>query len=472
MPDADLAFASLTVIGGKLRSGELSSVELTRFFLDRLEKHGSKYNCVVTITRELALKEAAKADQELKSGRDRGPLHGIPYGGKDPLATKGIPTTWGCASYKDRVIDHDATVVKKLREAGAVLAAKLSMVEVAGGMGYRQANASLTGPGLNPWKPSQWSGGSSSGTGSAVAAGLVPFGIGTETWGSITTPSSYCGLSGLRPTYGRVSRAGAMALSWTLDKIGPMTHSAHDCGLVLDAIAGPDPDDPSTTERPYKYPPADAPGRPWKLAVLKDGVKNAQPEVKENFERALKVFEPLGTIDEIEVPDSPFGTVASMILAAEMASAFEEMVSSGEVAHRARGQDRRVRETGRARHRLSPRPAHPGEALPRARRLVRPVRRRPHGADRRCGTHGFRLLRRPVRQQITRRSRQRVRHAGDRPPHRSDERRPPHRAPARRPGLFRESPARPRRRVPERDSVAPRASRRDLTATNRQMNER
>ena len=332
MPDADLAFASLTVIGGKLRSGELSSVELTRFFLDRLEKHGSKYKCVVTITRELALQEAAKADEELKSGRDRGPLHGIPYGGKDLLATKGIPTTWGCAPYKDRVIDHDATVVKKLRDAGAVLAAKLSMVEVAGGMGYRQANASLTGPGLNPWKPSQWSGGSSSGTGSAVAAGLVPFGIGTETWGSITTPSSYCGLSGLRPTYGRVSRAGAMALSWTLDKIGPMTHSGHDCGLVLDAIAGPDADDPSTTERPYKYPPADIPGRPWKLAVLKDGVKDAQPEVKENFERALKVFEPLGTIDEIEVPDSPFGTVTSMILAAEMASAFEEMVSSGEVA--------------------------------------------------------------------------------------------------------------------------------------------
>jgi aspartyl-tRNA(Asn)/glutamyl-tRNA(Gln) amidotransferase subunit A len=332
MTDSDLAFAPLAVLGTKLRSGVVSSVELARYFLDRLETHGSKYNCVVTITRESALKEAAHADVELKAGRDRGPLHGIPYGAKDLLATKGVPTTWGCAPYKDRVIDQDATVVKKLREAGAVLVAKLSMVEVAGGMGYRQANASLTGPGLNPWKPSQWSGGSSSGTGSAVAAGLVPFGIGTETWGSITTPSSYCGLSGLRPTYGRVSRAGAMALSWTLDKIGPMAHAAHDCGLVLNAIAGADADDPSTSDRPYAYPPADVPGRPWKLAVLKDGVKGAQPEVKANFERALEVMKTLGTIDEIDLPSSPYGVVASTILAAEMASAFEEMVSSGLVS--------------------------------------------------------------------------------------------------------------------------------------------
>ncbi|MFO0953690.1 MAG: amidase [Isosphaeraceae bacterium] len=334
MADADLAFAPITVLGAKLRAGEVSSVELARFFLDRLEKHGSKYNCVVNVTRDLALKEAARADEELKAGRDRGPLHGIPYGAKDLLATRGIPTTWGCAPYRDRVLDYDATVVTRLREAGAVLAAKLSMVEVAGGMGYRQANASLTGPGRNPWKPSQWSGGSSSGSGSAVAAGLVPFAIGTETWGSITTPSSYCGLTGLRPTYGRVPRTGAMALSWTLDKIGPMCHTAHDCGLVLNAIAGPDLDDPSAADRPYQYPPADSPGgRNFKLAVLADGVKGAQPEVRENFEKALDVLKKLtdGHVDEIEVPDLPFAPVASTVLSAEMASAFEEMVASGEV---------------------------------------------------------------------------------------------------------------------------------------------
>src|SRR3954463_3740297 len=147
----DLAFASLAVLGAKLRSGEVSAVALARFFLERLEEYGPRYNCVATLTRELALTQAAAADAELKAGRDRGPLHGIPYGAKDLLATRGIPTTWGCAPYRDRVIDHDAAVVTRLREAGSVLVAKLGMVELAGGMGYRHANASLTGPGLNPW---------------------------------------------------------------------------------------------------------------------------------------------------------------------------------------------------------------------------------------------------------------------------------------------------------------------------------
>src|SRR4051812_31056460 len=313
----DLAFAPLTVLGAKLRSGEVSAVDLARFFLDRLERFGPRYNCVATLTRERAMAEAARADAELRTGRDRGPLHGIPYGAKDLLATKGIPTTWGCAPYRDRVIDVDATVVRKLREAGAVLVAKLSMVELAGGMGYRQANASLNGPGRNPWNTSRWSGGSSSGSGSAVSAGLVPFAIGSETSGSISTPSSYCGLTGLRPTYGRVSRAGAMALSWTLDKIGPMTHSAHDCALVLNAIAGFDPDDPSTTDRPFAYPMAEELGRPLKLAMLKQGVEKAHPDVRANFERALEVWKKLGTIDEIELPNLPFGAVASTILSAE-----------------------------------------------------------------------------------------------------------------------------------------------------------
>ncbi len=331
MPDSDVAFASLTELGGKLRAGELSSVELTRYFLDRLEKHGPKYHCITTLTRELALKQAAQADADLKAGRDRGPLHGIPYGAKDLLSTKGYPTSWGCAQYKDRILDHDATVIQLLREAGAVLVAKLSMIELAGGMKYRQANASWTGPCLNPWKPSQWSGGSSSGSGSAVAAGLVPFAIGTETWGSITCPSSYCGLTGLRPTYGRVSRAGAMALSWTLDKIGPMAHSAHDCGLILAAIAKPDAHDPSATHRPYHYPPTDAPSRPFRIAILKDGVEHAQPELKANFARALEVFKSLGSITEVELPDLPFSRVASTVLSAEAASAFEEMLESGDV---------------------------------------------------------------------------------------------------------------------------------------------
>ncbi len=338
--DDDIAFSTIAALGGALRSGEITAVELTRFFLARLEKYGSKYNCVVTITRELAFTQAERADREIKAGKDRGPLHGIPYGAKDLLATKGIPTTWGCAPYQDRVIDHDATVIRKLREAGAILVAKLAMIELAGGMGYHQANACLTGPCRNPWKTSQWSGGSSSGSGAAVAAGLVPFAIGTETWGSITTPSSYCGVSGLRPTYGRVSRSGAMALSWTLDKIGPMARSAHDCGLILDAIAGEDADDASTSSRPYAYPPADRLDRPFRFAILKNGVTNAHSDVKANFEAAIKTLKTLGSVDEVDSPALPFAQVASTILSAESASVYEEMVESGVVSQLTAPEDR------------------------------------------------------------------------------------------------------------------------------------
>jgi aspartyl-tRNA(Asn)/glutamyl-tRNA(Gln) amidotransferase subunit A len=327
----DLAFAPLPVLGARLRGGEFSCVELTKFFLDRLETHGPRYNCLVTLTRELALEQAAQADRELKEGRDRGPLHGIPYGAKDLLAARGYPTSWGAAPYRSRVLDKDATVITKLREAGAVLVAKLSLVELAGGMGYKQAHASLTGPGLNPWDTSRWSGGSSSGSGSAVAAGLVPFAIGSETIGSINSPSSQCGITGLRPTYGRVSRAGAMALSWTLDKIGPMAHTAFDCGTILEAIAGPDPNDPSAFDRSFRWRPIVRSGRPFKLAILKDGVKDAQREVREHFERALDVFRGFATIEEVTGPDLPAGPVATTILGAEKAAAFEEMLDSGQV---------------------------------------------------------------------------------------------------------------------------------------------
>lgn len=329
MPDADLAFAPIPRLGAGLRSGEFSCVELAKFFLDRLETHGPRYNCLVTLTRDLALDRAAKADADLKAGKDRGPLHGIPFGAKDLLATEGIPTSWGAAPYKGRVIDRDATVVRKLREAGAVLIGKLSMVELAGGMGYRQPNASLTGPGLNPWDIERWSGGSSSGSGSAVSAGLVPFAIGSETIGSINSPSSQCGITGLRPTYGRVSRAGAMALSWTLDKVGPMARTALDCATVLAAIAGPDPEDPSAFDRPFRWSPADAPGRKYKLAILKDGVKAAQPEVKAQFARALDTFRAFAEVEEVTLPRWPSGAVATTILGAEKASAFEEMVEQG-----------------------------------------------------------------------------------------------------------------------------------------------
>ncbi len=329
----DLAFASLRTLGKELRDGDFTSVELTEFFLKRLETLGPKLNAVVTVTRELALEQAKKADADLAAGRDHGPLHGMPFGVKDLLATAGIPTSWGSAPYKDQVFDADATVVTALRRAGAVLCAKLAMVEIAGGFGYQQANASFTGPGLNPWDVSRWAGGSSSGPGSAVGAGLVPFAIGSETWGSIVTPSAYCSISGMRPTYGRVSRHGAMALSWTMDKLGPMARTADDCGLVLDAIAGPDPADPTAAPRTYEYDTDSLPKPPFKLFKVKNAANRVQEGVRDAYERSLETLEKekLATIEEIELPKLPVNEAAGTIVSCEMAAAFEGLVSSGDV---------------------------------------------------------------------------------------------------------------------------------------------
>src|SRR5690349_22007433 len=251
MPDSDLLYTPVRALAALVKAKKLTSTKLTETCLQRLETLGPKMNAVVTVMRESALAEASAADAEIAKGKYRGPLHGIPFGVKDLLATKGVPTTWGAEPYRKQVFDHDATVVSKLRQAGAVLCAKLAMVELAGGMGYNTADASFTGPGLTPWNTKFWSGGSSSGPGAAVAAGLVPFAIGSETSGSILTPASFCGITGLRPTYGLVSRFGAMALSWTLDKIGPFAHTAEDCGIILQAIAGKDARDPGSAGRSF-----------------------------------------------------------------------------------------------------------------------------------------------------------------------------------------------------------------------------
>ena len=332
MPVSDsLAFATVAELGRRLWSREFTSVELTRFFLERLERLGPKLNAVVTVTRERALTEAQQADTELCSGRYRGPLHGIPYGAKDLLTTKGIPTTWGAAPFKEQMFDEDAAVVTKLREAGAVLAAKLAMVEIAGGLGYRQANATFTGPGLNPWNLKHWAGGSSSGSGAAVAAGLVPFSIGTETWGSIMTPAGNCGVTGLRPTYDLISRKGAMALTWTMDKIGPLARTAQDCGLILAAIQE------SSAAQPHA---AAATQCPFRIGVLSDAVTKVQPEVKANFEASLKVLERFATLSEFKLPDLPYGSVNSLIISCEMAAAFEDLAKNGTVWEMTADEDR------------------------------------------------------------------------------------------------------------------------------------
>jgi aspartyl-tRNA(Asn)/glutamyl-tRNA(Gln) amidotransferase subunit A len=297
--------------------------------MKRLETVGRTLNAVVTITRERALEQARRAERELAAGHDRGPLHGIPYGAKDLLATSGgIPTTWGAAPFRDRCFDDDATVIRRLEDAGAVLVAKLAMVEFAGGMGYRQPNASFTGPGISPWATDAWSGGSSSGSGAAVGAGLVPFAIGSETWGSILGPATYCSVSGLRPTYGRVSRHGAMALCWTLDKLGPLALTADDCGLVLDAIAGPDPRDPTAAERPYRYTATEL-DRPFRFAVVRGTVEASEPSVVDGVRSALESLRELGTIEEITLPDRPYEAMARIILWAEGSSAFERLIEGG-----------------------------------------------------------------------------------------------------------------------------------------------
>ncbi|REK24141.1 MAG: amidase [Planctomycetota bacterium] len=338
--DPGLAFASVQTLAAELRRGAVTSVELTEFFLDRCEQIGPKFNAVTTVLRDDALADAVTQDERLKAGEDLGPLHGIPCGVKDLLATKGHPTSWGAAPYRDRVIDADAAVVTRLRKTGAVLIAKLAMVEIAGGLGYQQANASFTGPGLNPWDASRWSGGSSTGPGSAVAAGLVPFAIGSETWGSIMSPACYCGLSGLRPTYGRVSRRGAMALSWTMDKLGPMCHTADDCGLVLNAIAGPDPDDPTAAERDYSYPDANEPGSPFRIATIKGSADRVQEGVAANYRAALDVLGDYCEFGEIELPDLPYNDAADLILSCEAAAAFEDIVRSGEIQEMTAEEDR------------------------------------------------------------------------------------------------------------------------------------
>lgn len=322
----DLAFASIPELGRLLRVRKVTAGELAELFLERLERFGSRFNCVVTVTPERALAAAARADRDLRAGRIHGPLHGIPYGVKDLLAVAGYPTTWGAAPYRGQTFDTDATVVARLDAAGAVLVAKLAMVELAGGMGYSQANASFTGPGKTPWNPDYWSGGSSSGPGSAVAAGLVPFAIGSETSGSILTPSAYCGITGLRPTYGLVSRHGAMALAWTMDKLGPMARSAEDCALVLAAIAGKDPLDASSVAQGFRVPPPDSRRHRFRIAVPKGTIDAVQSEVAENFTRALDVLRDSSeVVENVDVPDLPFGVVGGILIGAEGASAFDDL---------------------------------------------------------------------------------------------------------------------------------------------------
>ena len=331
---ATLPFASISELSAALRNREISSLELTEFFGKRLEKLGPNYNALALPLWKEAKRTAKDADDEIKRERYRGPLQGIPYAVKDLVAVAKYPTTWGAKPYADQVFEEDAAVVQRLASKKATLIGKLSMVELAGGGGYTSASASLQGPGLNPWNKSYWSGGSSSGSGAAVAAGLVPYAIGSETSGSILTPASYCGITGLRPTYGLVSRSGAMALSWTLDKLGVLARSADDCGLVLHVIAGADDNDPGSAQKSFYFAPeyyqrfAD-----MKIAYAEiDFAEWPDQPLRPMFAEALAAVKSIGAhMVESRLPDYPYGPVISCIIDSEAASVFETLIRSGKV---------------------------------------------------------------------------------------------------------------------------------------------
>lgn len=334
MSGEDFLYLTVAELGRRIRSRQLSAVELAEAYLARSEKIGARLNAYATLTRELALREAQQADREIKAGKYRGPLHGIPYAAKDLLAVQGYPTSWGARPYAKQNFDFDATVIHKLRQAGAVLIGKAAMIELAGGMGYRFGTASISGPARNPWNESCWTCGSSSGSGAIVAAGLAAFSIGSETWGSIICPSAYTGSTGLRPTYGRVSRHGAMALSYSMDKLGPIARSAEDCALILAAIAGHDDQDAASlpaSQAPFSY--SSRKGKPLRIGWLTNQWKQYAPGVEAAVRDAVEVVKRNGAqIKDAALPEGPWEPAAGLVISVEVAGAFHPLIESGAVA--------------------------------------------------------------------------------------------------------------------------------------------
>ncbi len=333
----DVLYLTVEELGQQIKAGQLSPVELTEAYLARSQKLGPQLNAYATLTKELARKQAKQAESEIKAGKYRGPLHGIPYAAKDLLAVPGYPTTWGAKPLANQHFDITATVIQKLTDAGAILLGKAAMIELAGGMGYRFASASATGAARNPWNTGCWTCGSSSGSGAIVASALAAFAIGTETWGSIVCPSSFCGISGLRPTFGRVSRYGAMALSYSMDKIGPMTRSVADCAMVLSVIAGHDERDkgslPAGTAE-FRWPEEWKLKRGIRVGVVKKpfGDFKVADEVQAAFDAALKVLQGAGaTIGETEMPEGPYEIAAGTVISVEGATAFRDLIESGKI---------------------------------------------------------------------------------------------------------------------------------------------
>ena len=320
----ELAFYSVMQLASLIKNKKISSVELTKFFIERIRKYGDTLQCVISVTEEIAMQQAKEADALIAKGKYKGPLHGIPYGLKDLFAVKGTKTTWGAAPYKDQIIDEDATVYNKLRDAGAVLVAKFTLGALA--MGDRWYGGRTN----NPWNLRFGSSGSSAGSASATVAGLVPFAIGTETWGSIISPSSTCGATGFRPTFGRVSRAGGMTLSWSLDKVGPITRSAEDAALVFSFIHGADNKDLSAVSIPFNYQPK------GDIKKLKVGyAKNYFDRITDtsrNEWKVLDAYRKMGVeLVPVVFPDSGVYNfnVMDIVISAECAAAFDDFTRTG-----------------------------------------------------------------------------------------------------------------------------------------------
>ena len=331
----ELAFEPAARLGQLIAARAVTSTDLTRMYLDRLKRFDHRLECVITLTDTLALQQAANADAELKAGRVRGPLHGVPYGIKDLFATKGIRTTWGAKPYEDQIFEYDATTVERLRDVGAVLVAKLTTGELAIG------DLWFGGRTRNPWNPETGSSGSSAGPAAAVAAGLVGFAIGTETGGSIVSPASTCGVAGLRPSYGRVSRQGVMTLRWTLDKVGPLARTVEDCALVLAAIYGPDGHDETVADLPFAWNP-DVKLDGLRIGYVRDEFENPPinasaderarwPSRRVLLEAARDAIGAAGaTLEPIQLPDLPAQSLYA-VLNAEAGAMFDDLVRSGDV---------------------------------------------------------------------------------------------------------------------------------------------
>ena len=333
MLSEDVLYLPIRELGDRLRKRAISPVELTQSFLERSKQLGPKFNAYATLTEERALDQARAAEKEIAAGHYRGPLHGIPYAAKDLVAVKGYPTTWGAPPFADQKFDYDATVIQRLDHAGAILIGKAAMIELAGGLGYTNGNASLTGPAHNPWNTECWTCGSSSGSGAIVSAGLAPWAIGSDTRGSIICPTTWCGISGMRPSFGRVSRYGAMTIAWSMDKLGPMARTADCCGLALSVMAGHDPKDhdslpPGLAE--FSYPPPGASEAPLRIGRLTNAWSRMDTAMQSAIDDGLQVLEKAGAkVSDAALPDGPFEDAAELTILMEAASAYQNLVHSG-----------------------------------------------------------------------------------------------------------------------------------------------